>query len=166
MADRVAIMRDGRTVQTGTPPELYRRPASKFVAEFLGETNFLPGVVTESGQSLRIATSAGELHAAASTSFNVGESVVCSVRPEAFRVVGTETVTGNALRGTVTQTTYLGEMAQLDVRLDGADGERGAAEIKVSLMNPPLPSPASAARLREKIVLSIDPADVVVLRAE
>src|SRR5206468_254965 len=43
MADRVAVIDRGRTVQTGPPEELYRKPASRFVAEFLGETNFIPG---------------------------------------------------------------------------------------------------------------------------
>jgi iron(III) transport system ATP-binding protein len=47
LADRVAVMRDGRIVQVGTPEEVYGRPASRWVAEFLGEADVLPGKVTE-----------------------------------------------------------------------------------------------------------------------
>lgn len=47
MADRVAVLSDGRLRQLGTPSELYREPADAFVADFIGETNFLPGYVVE-----------------------------------------------------------------------------------------------------------------------
>jgi iron(III) transport system ATP-binding protein len=49
LADRVAVMRDGRICQTGTPEEVYGRPASRWVAEFLGEADVLPGIVSEDG---------------------------------------------------------------------------------------------------------------------
>jgi putative spermidine/putrescine transport system ATP-binding protein len=47
MSDRVAILRDGRLLQLGAPAELYERPATRFVAEFLGRSNFLSGTVEQ-----------------------------------------------------------------------------------------------------------------------
>ena len=68
MADRVAIMKLGRVVQVGTPSDLYHQPASRFVAEFLGETNFVParvmdgaGAGAEAGGGIMVRTDAGEL---------------------------------------------------------------------------------------------------------
>ncbi len=64
MADRVAIMRDGKVIQVGTPRELYRRPRSRFVAEFLGEADFLEATVTAiEEKTLHLDTPAGRLAA-------------------------------------------------------------------------------------------------------
>ena len=52
MSDRVALMRQGRIAQVGSPEELYDRPASRYVAHFIGETNLLPGTVVESGAGM------------------------------------------------------------------------------------------------------------------
>lgn len=117
MADRVAIMRDGRTEQVGSPEELYRRPCSAFVATFLGETNLLPATVSrvEAGRAV-LRTSAGEIEAkVVGAGPEAGASVVASVRPEAWRVVDG----GSGLRGVLTHTTYLGEVAQHVVRAEG-----------------------------------------------
>src|SRR6202043_620642 len=60
MADRVVIMRDGRLEQVGTPEEIYSRPTSRFVASFIGASNFLPGSVDgQSGDRLRVRLSSG-----------------------------------------------------------------------------------------------------------
>ena len=165
MADRMGVMRDGRIVQVGTPGELYRRPSSTFVAEFLGETNFLPGVVADAGTSPRVTTSAGDLYAASGGPLTTGDRVVCSIRPEAFRVVSAAASDRNLLRGRLTRTTYLGEIAQLDVRLDRADNAAPPRDVKVSLINPPLMFDGSAGSGRDTVLLSVDPADVVVLPA-
>ena len=62
MADCVAVLRDGKRIQVGPPRELYERPASRFVAEFLGETNFLPATIVESnGTTMTLKTAAGTL---------------------------------------------------------------------------------------------------------
>ena len=49
MSDRIVLMRQGRIAQIGTPRDLYDRPASRYVADFIGDTNLLPGTVVESG---------------------------------------------------------------------------------------------------------------------
>jgi iron(III) transport system ATP-binding protein len=163
MADRVAIVNTGRIEQLGPPDELYRRPRSRFVAEFLGETNFLSceavGAVGGEGQ---VRTSAGPLR----TSHEIpagGAPLVCSLRPEAFGLSPASGERGNLLTGRVVDFTFLGETAQLVVELtptDGAARTSGPApRVTVATLNP-----GSARRIGEPVSLSVDPSDVVVLR--
>lgn len=89
MADTVAVMRAGRVVQVGPPRSLYARPRSRFVADFLGETNFLHAVVVGTdGGRLLLDTPAGRL---VSTAFDEstprGGNVTLSIRPEALRLL-------------------------------------------------------------------------------
>ncbi|MFO0873995.1 MAG: ABC transporter ATP-binding protein [Phycisphaerales bacterium] len=150
MADAMAVLRDGEIVQSGTPDALYRRPRTRFVADFLGETNFLQGkLVGVDSDGVDVETPAGRLRATASpTSRRVGDAVTLSLRPEALHVSTIEG--GNVIRGTRTATTYLGETAQHDIAL--ADG----TSIKALEINP-------RARPRDDSRLHIDPTDVVVL---
>jgi spermidine/putrescine transport system ATP-binding protein len=87
MSDRVAIMRDGRIVQTGTPSELYDEPASRYVADFVGKSNFFRGTVRSIADGLaeidldaRVATTARTSRSAAPLA--PGEKIAMSVRPE------------------------------------------------------------------------------------
>ncbi len=168
MADRVAIMTMGKVEQLGGPAELYRRPGSKFVAEFLGETNFLPGrVLGREGERTIVQTPFGRLASTAPAPGGSAE-VAVSIRPEALRVVGDGTPrggleSGNALAGSVLETTYLGELAQHVVELkplgDGAKPQR----LKVALLNP---APADhAAGPARPILLRVAPEDVVLVPA-
>ncbi|HMP38256.1 MAG TPA: ABC transporter ATP-binding protein [Phycisphaerales bacterium] len=97
MADEMAVLRDGRIVQRGPAQKLYRRPASRFVAEFLGETNFLEARVARTdGDVVTFATAAGELRSTAwegafggrSDAPESGAPVLLSLRPEALRIRG------------------------------------------------------------------------------
>ena len=80
IGDRVVVMNGGRICQTGRPEEVYRRPHSRFVAEFLGETNLLEGQVESGGT---ISTCAGLLKV--ETALDLGP-VLVSIRPEAWRL--------------------------------------------------------------------------------
>src|SRR5690606_22342152 len=85
MSDRVCIMRDGAIVQVGTPRDLYDRPASRYVADFVGKSNFFDGIVHGSGGDGMAVELAGGLVVPAeraSGSFGPGDSVSVSVRPE------------------------------------------------------------------------------------
>jgi iron(III) transport system ATP-binding protein len=136
MADRVAILDHGRVVQVGTPVDLYRRPRTRFVAEFLGETNFIDGTVVEHAAgpvppTVVVQTSAGRLVAAAGENgtWAPGAAVTCSIRPESLVIGGRPTAGsagGNELRGHVVETTYLGEMAQYTVEVAGGTRMRAA----------------------------------------
>ena len=83
MADRIVIMRDGKLEQIGTPAEIYEQPVSKFVAGFIGASNFLPGKVTstEAGNATVALDGGGTAHV--SKPLTAGERCLICVRPEA-----------------------------------------------------------------------------------
>jgi iron(III) transport system ATP-binding protein len=89
-ADRIAVMRDGKLVQVGTPQELYCSPASAFVAEFMGPTNLIEGEVVAVEEGLvRVATGVGEIVARAGPGGGrvaVRERATVSIRPELISI--------------------------------------------------------------------------------
>jgi len=122
VADRVALMRDGRIIQTGPPRELYLRPASRFAAAFLGEASFLRGRFhgVEDGRAL-VETLAGPLKAREPVD-PVPEGAICDVvvRPEAVELVPAKAIKPpNGLRAEVRDVTFLGEMEQVAVAVAG-----------------------------------------------
>ncbi|MFM9995350.1 MAG: ABC transporter ATP-binding protein [Phycisphaerales bacterium] len=162
MADRVAILDRGSVVQVGPPRTLYRRPATRFAAEFLGDTNFLAATVAERapGRTL-LDTPAGRLRStAAPPPLAGGEQAVCSIRPESLRIVSEAAArdAANVIRGRVVSCVYLGETAQLEVEAPGG------ARLRVAQLNPQAP-PTLAADPASDLVLAIDPDDVVILPA-
>ncbi|QDZ12771.1 ABC transporter ATP-binding protein [Devosia ginsengisoli] len=84
MSDRIAVLNKGQLVQLGSPSALYKEPANKFVAGFLGEANFIEGVVdSHDGDFVRFTTTAGHSLLASSRKKHAkGEQVVAMVRPE------------------------------------------------------------------------------------
>src|SRR5262245_25399418 len=85
MSDRIAVMRGGKVEQLGTPEELYERPRTRFVADFIGTSNLLSGAVEGlDGPCAVIRLSSGETCLTASDRRSVGEAVELSVRPEAI----------------------------------------------------------------------------------
>lgn len=158
MADRVAIMRDGRVCQIGTPRELYRRPNSRFVAAFLGEADFLQATVAEVGRgTLRLETPGGPLvaetgGATGSTPPTAGQAVTVCVRPECWRVVGADSP--GSLRAKLLSTTYLGEIAQYVLELDS--GQR----VHAAVLNPAL---TPAHNPGDSVGMAVEPRDVIVL---
>ncbi len=88
MSDRIAVMDAGRIIQVGAAREIYRKPATMFVSDFIGQTNFLRGIVVGHDAGI-VALEIGDGQKAAGESTNVlrnGSSGVLSVRPEAIRV--------------------------------------------------------------------------------
>ncbi|MFC4766239.1 ABC transporter ATP-binding protein [Effusibacillus consociatus] len=113
MSDRIMVMEGGRIQQIGTPIEIYNRPANRFVASFIGETNLLEGVVEEvSDQEITVRVG-GELRLVGLKSnvnphvnLALGEKVVLSIRPEAFHDgVGQKE---NVIQGTVILSEFTG----------------------------------------------------------
>lgn len=82
VADRVAVMKAGRLVEMRPPYEMYRRPESLFVANFVGEANFLEGTVVKAEGQSCIVDSAGLLLESAGTLKKEGEKVIAAIRPE------------------------------------------------------------------------------------
>lgn len=122
VADRIAILKDGQLAQVGTPAELYHRPATAFVASFIGQTNLLPGkVVSRDGQQVRVKTSVGTLLASAPGTMPGGDEVTISIRPEQIRLCldGDICKAPNVFTGEVAETTFLGEATEHLLLING-----------------------------------------------
>ena len=117
LSDRVAVMRDGQVLQTAAPKDLYERPTSRFVADFVGTNNFLTGVVRErAGEWLAVETPLGLLRGRPAPGLRPGDRCVLAVRPENIGLGGTD---GNALRGRIALAAYLGNTLRYDVEIAG-----------------------------------------------
>jgi len=113
IADRMAIMHDGKVQQIGSPETLYERPANLFVADFLGKMNFFEGQLTAPG---RFRSGQHEIR------IDVAQAVVTKVgvRPERV-ILASEPQGHNALAGTVDSIIYLGSVIGARVRLDSGE---------------------------------------------
>lgn len=156
MADRLAVMREGRIVQVGRPRDVYQRPENRFVADFLGETNFISAEVkgAEAGE-LILHAPMGEVRARGLREDTPRSgNLTCSIRPEAWRIEGDGSAVApavNTWNGRLIDTVYHGEAGRHEVELDGD------VTIHVLEANP-------RDRMRgQSLRLHVDPADVVVL---
>lgn len=125
MSDRIAVMNKGVALQIGKPEEIYERPADKFVADFIGETNFLDGVVRgQDGSLVEIElTGVGMVRVESSRRFTSGQQVSVAVRPEKLRL-NSELKEGNNLRGRVEDVIYIGTDTHYGVRFAGGQKAR------------------------------------------
>ncbi len=137
MADRLAVMREGKLVQIGTPKDLYARPANRFVASFLGKANFIPARVIDG----MAATPFGSVAAG----FADGTDVSVLVRPEALRIGPT------GVAAQVTDARQVGGFSNIHLRIEGC-----AAEFEVVSLRT-LPAQG------ETIRVTVDPALLVAL---
>ncbi len=136
MSDRIAVMSEARVAQLGSPAEVYENPRTAFVADFIGEANFLPGTVTGPAPGapalVEVALPAGgAIRVPAAPGLVAGAPVQVAIRPEwhdLFRP-GEAPPAENALPGTVRDVIYLGETMHVLVHL--ADG----AAVRVALRN-------------------------------
>jgi spermidine/putrescine transport system ATP-binding protein len=107
MSDRIAVMSQGKVQQIDNPLEIYENPVNQFVANFIGETNILEGIVsTVEGKSFRCLLGQGVVECSSSTPVRVGDKVKLSLRPEKIRLLPVNDE-GN-LSGEIVETTYLG----------------------------------------------------------
>jgi iron(III) transport system ATP-binding protein len=155
IADRMAILEHGRILQVGAPRAVYRRPACRTVANFIGETDFLPGrlLAVEAGR-VRVETAGGEFEGVLGEPARppaIGAEVTISVRPECWKL-SEEAPRANTVKGRIGEAVYLGEAAQYDFV---AGGQR----LKILELNPRFVDGAA----RGELYASADPDDVVVL---
>jgi len=122
ISDRIAVMKKGTLKQVGTPSELYMSPKNVFVANFIGESNFLEGyVVRKSGEEITTELRGGIRVQSASNDVKKGERVVLAIRPETFFVGrGTEREM-NSILGTVERVTFEGTNIRYEIRLQNQD---------------------------------------------
>lgn len=128
MSDRIAVMRQGKVLQIGVPEDIYEHPTSRFVADFIGETNFIEGNVEAHGSPLRFRIAPGVIVPAtwaSDATVPVGSRAVLSIRPEKIDVTRTETEsTGNGRHdahapGKIVDLVYLGTDLLYIVRVAG-----------------------------------------------
>jgi len=116
LSDRIAVMDQGRVIQIGAPAEIYECPRSAFVAEFIGESNFLSGIAREERDGLwTIGGNELEFQIPAQPGIGTGSPINVAVRPEWLRVCppGQASHEANRIPATVREVVYLGETLQV-----------------------------------------------------
>jgi iron(III) transport system ATP-binding protein len=130
MGDRIVVMNKGRIEQVGTPVEVYRRPATAFVADFIGVMNFVAGTVVMPG-TVRL----GELELACDADgLGAGAAVTLAIRPEDIRVEGVEGREANAFEATVGAMTFLGAFYRTELSGAVIGNARLLADLPVDLV--------------------------------
>jgi iron(III) transport system ATP-binding protein len=111
LSTHIAVMQAGKVVQLGKPREVYETPANKFVAEFIGTSNFIPGTIgSRQGDQHVVETTNGTLYLDSAASLGSGDEVVVSIRPEAVDVSReSRPGTPNEWHGTVVTRAFLGD---------------------------------------------------------
>jgi spermidine/putrescine transport system ATP-binding protein len=129
MSDRIAVMSKGKVLQVGVPEEIYEHPNNRFVADFIGETNFIPGSVEQQGETVQFAIAPDVVVPAvfAGESIPVGSNAVLSIRPEKIDIVQSGTDNAGHSKdarapGKIVDLVYLGTDTRYVVRIaDKAD---------------------------------------------
>ncbi len=117
ISDRVAVMRDGRVEQLGTPEQIYTAPANEYVARFVGTSNRLPVRVAD-GDGSTVEWQGRRVAVAADREFPAGSGAVMIVRPERVRVgPPVDTTDPGAWPGTIVERTFLGSVTRFTIRV-------------------------------------------------
>jgi iron(III) transport system ATP-binding protein len=156
LSHKIAVMNEGRIQQIGTPREIYDRPVNKFVADFVGTTNFIEGTVSAEApgeNAYVVQTEIGPLQSIAVDGLRVGDRVVLSIRLEDLELSEQKPERVNALRGTVHQKVFLGDNLEFQVKF----GER----VLQARVHPSLRTP-----IGEPIWGWVQPEKSVVVRAD
>jgi spermidine/putrescine transport system ATP-binding protein len=140
------VMSKGRALQIGPAVEIYERPNCRFVADFIGETNFLSGTVKSVSKekvSVFVSALSQEIDGIAQGTFAIGQPVAISIRPEKVRLVdedGKEVEglrgTENLLRGKIVTTAYIGSDTRVVVDLGGGVDMRAWEQNDISTLDP------------------------------
>jgi spermidine/putrescine transport system ATP-binding protein len=156
MSDRIAVMSQGDVLQVGGPEEIYEQPNCRFVADFIGETNFLQGSVVErSDEMAAVRLEAGAVvHARAAEPCTTGDAVSITVRPEKIQLFATQEEAAqcaqNCFGGVVADVVYIGTDTHYDIDLGGGQ------HVRVRRQNRAAGSPL-AAREGEAVTIGFAP---------
>ena len=144
LSDRIAVINEGKVVQLGRPAEVYDRPATRFVADFLGQSNLLPGKVAshEAGR-MRVSTPTGlQIVARSDRPVASGAQVTVAVRPEKIRLSTERPTRSNVFEAEVVHIVYLGTSVTYHLKLsegtamiafDRNEGSSGTYEVGTSV---------------------------------
>jgi putrescine transport system ATP-binding protein len=142
VADRIAVMDRGRLIQVATPQEIYERPNSRWVADFIGEINLIEGRVIDVGASGTVVVSdaAGRLRALSPADAKPGDVVWVALRPEKVRIAqeAPGRAEENCVAGEVTDIGYLGDLSIYKVRLDSGTIMKTAVANVTRLVERPI----------------------------
>jgi len=116
LGDKICVMKDGEIQQIGSPEEVYSRPPNQFVAEFIGEMNFIKGKVTGPGQ---VDSPLGIRSYDLPPNCQVGSAVTLAIRPHHLNLSENPDRNSHAPEGTVVSKTYLGDAALVEIELSG-----------------------------------------------
>ncbi len=154
VADRIAVLKDGRVQQIGSPGDLYHKPGTAFVADFVGQTNLITGeVVGRENGSVAVDTKLGRLLSAVPEA-GIDGRVMLSIRPEQIQLVGDgRPARANSITGNVIETTFLGEASEHVIDVGGTPVKAIAAPPRFDV------------HAGDELGLTFDAEDVVVLPA-
>jgi putative spermidine/putrescine transport system ATP-binding protein len=128
ISDRIVVMKDGRVEQVGTPFEIYNRPATEFVASFIGSSNALRATVVDPARGT-VDVDGQNVVTARPLAAPAGAEVRLTIRPEAISL-SNGVASNNHLRGTLASVVFLGSIVRLVVRI-------GARELIMDMFNNP-----------------------------
>ena len=156
LAERIAIMRDGRISAVGATQQMYLRPPNRYVAEFLGHANLLPVRLAAAGAELAdVRFGDVPLRVAHGDASALGPDALLCVRPHALRLLdGADAAPANTLRGTVEAVLWQGDQQQLRVAC-------GDARLRISA--PPAPHPP---RVGDVVRFGFAPRDACLVRSD
>ena len=155
LSHSIAVMNEGHIQQIGAPREIYERPRSQFVADFVGTTNFLDGTVLGRGAEpghFRVRTEFGEVEVLSDDDLRGSDRVVLSVRPEDVELAETRPAGDNVWDARVDQKVFLGEFIDFQVKLGG--------RILLARTHPSLRTPVG-----DPIYVKLHPEKCVALKA-
>lgn len=166
MSDRIAVMNKGKALQVGTPFEIYERPNCHFVADFIGESNFLHGRVKAFEEEKALVALDGtnrEVLGLRQGDLNMGQSVAISIRPEKLRLVADPAIgvirnNPNTFQAKVVSTTYIGSDTRVVVDFGGGLRMTIWEQNKISTLDP-----LAYHTLGEEVWLTMLPENVLVL---
>ena len=158
MADRIAVLQDGQILQVGDPRTLYRHPANRFVADFLGRCNWLEATVLKiDGQTVLVQSPAGPLRAHSQVPVAPGQPVWLGFRPEnvSLHPPDTSDSVPNPIQGTIEHIFFQGPTERYLIRLPSQH------RIEILCWRPQTPY-----ALGQRVRISIPPADLWIFPKE
>ena len=151
ISDRIVVMHEGRADQIGTPFEIYNRPATRFVASFVGTLSMLKAQVADAAKGL-LSLDGQQISARGAIDAADGSEIAIALRPEAF-ALGTGGGGSNRLSGVVEDVSFLGSIVRVRVRLAGQ-------VVSLDMFNQPSQRPP---QMGETLTLSFSPEELLLL---
>ena len=148
MSDRIVVMQTGRVAQDGRPQDIYDHPASPYVANFIGTTNFITATVAEASLGSAVfQTKGGKLTALTDTPQQPGAAVTLGFRPEKTRLLAPGDRSANELQGKISEVIYYGLGLRTAIELAGGDTLFVDTLLPDTLARSAPPQPGTEARV-------------------